>query len=74
MSGLQPVIYPVKHAEVMLTINLWPSVGICNGATGIVIDIVYQIGHAPPSLPIAVIVKNGGAIAPSYPPLAIPLS
>ena len=65
MSGLQPVIYLAKYAKVMLTMNLWPSVGLCNGATGIVIDIVYQAGHAPPTLPIAVIVKFDGYRGPS---------
>ena len=60
MSGLQPVIYLAKHAKVMLTMNLWPTVGLCNGATGIIVDILYQIGHEPPSLPIAVIVKFDG--------------
>ena len=66
MSGLQPVIYLAKQAKVMLTMNLWPSVGLCNGATGIVIDIVYQTGHAPPSLPIAVIVKFDQYRGPSF--------
>ena len=66
MSGLEPVIYLAKYAKVMLTMNLWPSVGLCNGATGIVIDIVYQTGHAPPSLPIAVIVKFDGYSGPSF--------
>ena len=66
ISGLQPVIYLAKYAKVMLTMNLWPSVGLCNGATGIEIDILYQIGHASPSLPIAVIVKFDGYRGPSF--------
>ena len=66
MFGLHPVIYQVKHANVMLKMNLWPSVGLCNGATGIVIDIVYQTGNAPPSLPNAVIVKSDGYRGPSF--------
>ncbi|CAB4018136.1 Hypothetical predicted protein [Paramuricea clavata] len=44
MSGLEPVVFLSKGARVicMLTINLWSSVGICNGATGTVVDIIYQ--------------------------------
>ena len=37
--------------------NLWSSVGLCNGATGTVVDIIYQNNHQPPDLPIAVIVE-----------------
>ena len=40
----------------MLTMNLWSSVGICNGVTGPVVDIIYQNNHQPPDLPIAVII------------------
>ena len=29
----------------MLTMNLWVSVGLCDGATGTVIDIIYEINH-----------------------------
>ena len=60
MSGLQPVVFLAKGARVMLTMNLWSSVGHCNGATGTVIDIVYENNHQPPDspdLPIAVIVE-----------------
>lgn len=34
-SGLEPVTFLAKGARVMLTMNLWPNVGLCNGATGI---------------------------------------
>ena len=60
MSGLEPTVYLSKNARVMLTMNLWPSVGLCNGATGTVIDIIYQRDHRPPCLPIAVVVKFDG--------------
>ena len=40
----------------MLTPNLWQEVGLCNGAPGIVHHFVYHEGHAPPNLPIAVLV------------------
>jgi ATP-dependent DNA helicase PIF1 len=51
----------------MLTMNLWPSVGLCNGATGTIIDFIYQVEQQPPHLPIAVIVQfddyNGPSIS-----------
>ena len=57
MSGLEPVVFLAKDARVMLTMNLWSNVGLCNGATGTVVDIIYQNNHQPPDLPIAVIVE-----------------
>ena len=56
MSGLEPVVFLAKGARVMLTMNLWSSVGLCNGATGTVVDISFQNNQNPPGLPIAVIV------------------
>lgn len=41
MGGLEPVIYLSKGAKVMLTMNLWTDVGLCNGAIGTVLDFVY---------------------------------
>ena len=41
----------------MLTMNIWPCVGLCNGATGTVIDFIYHNNHQPPDLPMAVIVQ-----------------
>ena len=32
MYGLEPTLLISKSAQVMLTMNLWPSVGLCNGA------------------------------------------
>ena len=57
MAGLQPVLCLAKNSKVMLTMNLWPSVGLCNGATGTVVDFIYHSNLQPPSLPIAVIVQ-----------------
>ena len=57
MLGLQPELFICKGASVMLTMNLWPSVGLCNGSTGTVIDIIYSVNNQPPDLPIAVVVK-----------------
>ncbi|XP_020896155.1 uncharacterized protein LOC110235051 [Exaiptasia diaphana] len=66
LSGLEPVLYLAKGAKVMLTMNLWASVGLCNGATGTVIDIIYELGHMPPDLPIAVIVKFDDYRGPAF--------
>lgn len=71
MSGLEPTIFLAKGAKVVLTMNLWALVGLCNGATGTVIDILYEIHHQPPDLPIAVIVQfdnyNGPSISDTLP-------
>ena len=64
-SGLQPLLFFAKGAKVMLTMNLWPAVGLCNGATGTVIHFIYQNNHQPPDLPIAVIVKFDNYRGPS---------
>ena len=45
MGGLEPVIYLSKGAKVMLTMNLWTDVGLCNGAIGTVLDFVYAEGR-----------------------------
>ena len=50
MSGLEPVVFLAKGARVMLTMNLWSSVGLCNGATGTVVDFIFQNDHQPPAL------------------------
>ena len=41
----------------MLMANLWQEVGLCNGAAGTVSHLLYHEGHAPPNLPIAVLVN-----------------
>ncbi|XP_028409244.1 ATP-dependent DNA helicase PIF6-like [Dendronephthya gigantea] len=66
MSGLEPVAFLAKGARVMLTMNLWSSVGLCNGATGIVVDIVYQNNHQPPDLPIVVIIEFENYRGPAF--------
>ena len=77
MSGLEPTIFLAKEARVMLTMNLWASVGLCNGATGTVVDIIYKINHQPPDLPMAVIVKFDDYRGPSIDdtmPSCVPIS
>ncbi|XP_068723547.1 ATP-dependent DNA helicase pif1-like [Montipora capricornis] len=66
MLGLQPKLLVAKGARVMLTMNLWPSVGLCNGSTGSVVDIIYEPNTQPPSLPLAVIVKFDAFSGPSF--------
>ena len=66
MSGLEPQIQLAKGAKVMLTMNLCTILGLCNGATGVVIDIVFETNTQPPDLPIAVIVKFKDYTGPSF--------
>ena len=55
-GGLEPEIFLANGADVMLTSNLWQQVGLCNGAFGTVMEILYAADSAPPCLPIAVLV------------------
>ena len=57
MGGLEPIVYLSKGAKVMLMMNLWTDVGLCNGALGTVLDFVYAEGQQPPCLPIFVLVQ-----------------
>lgn len=65
MSNLEPTVFLAKGAKVMLTMNLWSSVGLCNGATGTILDLIYESNHQPPDLPIAVIVHFNDYSGPS---------
>ena len=65
MSRPEPVVFLAKGAHVMLTMNLWTDVGLCNGATGIVVDFIYATNQQPRDLPIAVIVKFDDYTGPS---------
>ena len=65
MSGLQPVLRLAKGAKVMLTMNLWPDVSLCNGSTGTLIDFIYQVNQQPPDLPVSVIVQFDNYTGPS---------
>ena len=65
MFGLEPTILVSKDARVMLTMNLWASVGLCNWASGKIADI-YAKNHSPPDLPIAVLVEFDEYRGPSF--------
>ncbi len=70
-SGLQPLLFLAKGAKIMRTMNLWLAVDLCNGATGTIVHFIYQNGHQPPDLPLAVIVKfdnyRGPSISQTFP-------
>lgn len=70
-GGLYPTVLIAEGAKVMLTANIWQQVGLCNGASGIVYKLMYQEGHSPPNLPIAVLVKfqhyTGPPFLPNHP-------
>ena len=66
MLGLEPVIYLAKGACAMLTCNLWSEVGLCNGVVEEVVDFIFQTGHSPPDLPIAVVAKFYDYTGPSF--------
>ena len=40
----------------MLTCNLWQEVGLCNGASGVVHELIFHPERPPPCLPIAALV------------------
>ena len=64
MSGQEPVVFLAKTAKVMLTMNLWSHVGLCNGATGTVRHIIYD--HRPPNLPLPVILQFDNYRGPAF--------
>ncbi|CAB4000727.1 Hypothetical predicted protein, partial [Paramuricea clavata] len=75
MLGLHPVVLICRGARVMLTMNLWSMVGLCNGSTGTVVDIIFAESHNPPDLPIAVLVKFDNYCGPSFSnmPFCVPI-
>ena len=46
-----------EGCKVVLTMNLWTSTGLVNGADGTVVSMLYARNVRPPNLPIAVIVQ-----------------
>ena len=64
--SLYPVIFLACGAQVMLTANLWQEVGLCNGTPGTVRHFIYKDDHAPPNLPIAVLVEFDKYCGPQF--------
>lgn len=56
-NGLEPVLYLSIGARIMLIFNLWANQGLVNGAMGTIIDIIYELGRSPPSLPTVILLK-----------------
>ena len=65
LFGLEPSLLLAKGSAVMLTMNLWESVGLRNGGKGTIVDTIHHPGQHPPDLPIAVVVKFDNYTGPS---------
>ena len=57
--GLQSFLFLSIFAKVVMTSNICQPAGLCNGATGTVMDIIYDEGTLAPSLPKFVWVDFG---------------
>ena len=58
-GGLLQTLYLCVGALVILTTNIAQNMGLCNGATGKVVAIIYDESSPPPGLPFYVIVDFG---------------
>ena len=47
------IIFLARGAAVMLTCNLWQDVGLCNGASCVVLDLIFHPERPLPCLPVA---------------------
>ena len=65
-GGLDAVIFLARGAAVMLTSNLWQEVGLCNGDTGVVEDLLFHPDRPPPCLPIAALVHFTNYTSPAF--------
>ena len=50
----------------MLTCNLWQEVGLYNGATGVVQDLIFHPDRPPPCQPIAALVQFPQYTGPAF--------
>ena len=70
-GGLDTVIFLARGATVMLTSNLWQEEGLCDGATGVVEDLLFHPDCPLPCLPITALVLfshyTGTAFLPTNP-------
>ena len=62
------VIFLARGAAGMLTSNLWREVGLCNGTTGVVEDLLFHPDRPPPSLAIAALVHFSHYTGPAFLP------
>jgi len=67
-GGLDAVISLARGAAVMLTSNPWQEVGLCNGATGVVEDLLFHPDRPPHCLPIAALVYFSHYAGPAFLP------
>ena len=65
-GGLDVVIFLADGAAVILTSNLWQEVGLCNGATGVVEDLLFHPDRPPPCQPIAALVHFTNYTGPAF--------
>lgn len=74
-GGLDAVMFLARGAAVMLTRNPWQEVGLCNGATGVVEDLLLHPDRLPPCLPIAALVHFANYTGPALPtnPKTVPI-
>ncbi|MGI9458976.1 MAG: hypothetical protein ACR2NF_03165, partial [Pirellulales bacterium] len=72
-GGLEPRILLGKAAKVMLTSNINIGVGLCNGTTGVVKEIIYRPSSSAPALPLCVLCEfpkyTGPCFVPGQPKL-----
>jgi hypothetical protein len=67
--GLHTFLFLSVFAKIVMTSNVCQPAGLCNGATGIVMDIVYEEGQSAPKLPKFVWVNFGAKYkGPSFLP------
>ena len=65
-QGLAQTLHVCVGSRVSLNWNGWVSRGVVNGLHGIVVEIVYEPGKAPPQLPLVVFVACPMYRGPSY--------
>jgi len=60
-GDLEIKTYFCKGAYILLTKNVWQSAGLCNGATGNIVEFLFSNNQPPPGLPECMIVDCGDA-------------
>lgn len=64
-GGLSSRLYLTKGCPIMLRHNICTSLGLVNGATGTLIDILYEVDGRPPQLPYCVLIRFPKYTGPS---------